>query len=117
MKKEFIEFVNALIAAAPDVAESLMTENVKAYMNALTDKEIEKPPVTEKGKLILQYLQGAEVKPYSSKEIATELFVSSRTVSGGLRKLTTDGFVEKVGTDPVLYLITEKGKELKLDEE
>ena len=37
MKQEFIDFLNALIAAAPDVAEEKMTENVKAYIDALTD--------------------------------------------------------------------------------
>lgn len=117
MKQEFIDFLNALIAAAPDVAEKLMTENVKAYIDALTDKQNEKPALTENGKIILRYLQNAPVQPYKSKEIAEQLFVSSRTVSGGMRKLTTDGFVEKVGSEPVLYLITEKGKEFKIDVE
>ena len=57
MKQEFINFVNTLIEAAPEVAEQHMTENVKAYLDALTDKKNEKPEVTDSGKLILKYLQ------------------------------------------------------------
>ena len=46
----------------------------------------------------------------SSKEMAEALTASSRTVSGAMRKLVTDGYVDKVGADPVVYAITEKGK-------
>ena len=116
MKKEFLDFVNALIEAAPEVAEEKMTENVKAYIDALTDKKNEKPVLTDSGKLILKHLQGTEVKVYKAKEIADELFVSSRNVSGAMRKLVTDGFVEKVGSDPVLYMITEKGKNYNIED-
>ena len=116
MKQEFIDFLNALIAAAPDVAEQLMTENVKAYIDALTDKKNEKPILTDNGKLVLKYLQNAEPGIYKAKDIADGLFVSSRNVSGAMRKLVTDGFVEKVGESPVLYTITEKGKNYTIED-
>jgi DNA-binding PadR family transcriptional regulator len=32
-----------------------------------------------------------------------------------MRKLVTDGFVEKIGQDPVYYSITEKGKNITID--
>ena len=116
MKQEFIDFLNALIAAAPDVADKLMTENVKAYIDALTDKKAEKPALTDNGKLVLKYLQDAPAGIYKAKDIADGLFVSSRNVSGAMRKLVTDGFVEKVGESPALYTLTEKGKEFKIEE-
>ena len=116
MKKEFMDFLNALMEAAPDVAEKLMTENVKAYIEALTDKKNEKPILTDNGKLVLKYLQNAEPGIYKAKDIADGLFVSSRNVSGAMRKLVTDGFVEKVGESPVLYTLTEKGKEFKIED-
>lgn len=116
MKKEFMDFLNALIEAAPDVAEELMTENVKAYIEALADKKNEKPILTDNGKLVLKYLQNAEPGIYKAKDIADGLFVSSRNVSGAMRKLVTDGFVEKVGESPVLYTLTEKGKEFKIED-
>ena len=116
MKQEFIEFLNALIAAAPDVAEEKMTENIKAYIDALTDKKAEKPILTDNGKLVLKYLQTIEPGLYKAKDIADGMFVSSRNVSGAMRKLVTDGFVEKMGESPVLYMITEKGKEFKIED-
>jgi predicted transcriptional regulator len=33
-----------------------------------------------------------------------------------MRKLVTDGFVEKVGQDPVMYILTEKGKNIKIED-
>ena len=36
-------------------------------------------------------------------------------VSGAMRKLVTDGFVEKVGQDPVIYSITENGKNINIE--
>ena len=54
MKQEFIEFVKALMEAAPEVVEEKMNDNVKMYLDALCDTEpAEKVVVTEKGKLIL----------------------------------------------------------------
>ena len=116
MKQEFLDFVNALIEASPDVANDLMTDNVKAYLDALKDKENEKPEITDNGKLILKYLQEAPAGIYKAKDIAEGLFVSSRNVSGAMRKLTADNFVEKVGESPALYTITEKGKNYKIED-
>jgi Mn-dependent DtxR family transcriptional regulator len=36
-------------------------------------------------------------------------------VSGAMRKLVTDGYVEKVGESPVIYMLTEKGKNITID--
>jgi predicted transcriptional regulator len=43
------------------------------------------------------------------------MFINSRTVSGAMRKLVTDGFVEKIGENPVIYSITEKGKNIEIN--
>ena len=52
---------------------------------------------------------------FTSKEIAEGLFTSGRSVAGSMRKLVTDGYVEKVGKDPVQYFLTEKGINYKFD--
>ena len=52
---------------------------------------------------------------WKSKDIAEGLFISSRAVSGAMRKLVTDGFVEKVGQDPVIYALTEQGKNIEIE--
>ena len=117
MKNEFIEFVNALIAAAPETADKLMTDNVRAYLAALTDSKADKPVLTDNGKMILKYMQENLNTPMmKAKDVAEGLFVSSRAVSGSLRKLVSDGFCEKVGTDPVVYALTEKGKTYKIED-
>ena len=112
-KDEFIKYIEKLIN------EEEMSKDAKDYWEALkVSKEIEKPTFTDNGKLIMKYLQelpeGAPAM--KAKEIAEEMFISSRAVSGAMRKLVTDGFVEKVGQDPVMYILTEKGKEIKIED-
>lgn len=41
--------------------------------------------------------------------IGESLGVGSRSVSGSMRKLVTDGYVEKSGSNPTVYKITNKG--------
>jgi predicted transcriptional regulator len=51
---------------------------------------------------------------WKARDIAEWLFISSRTVSGSMRKLVSDGFVEKVGSEPTIYSITELGKNVEI---
>lgn len=115
MKQEFLDFLNALMKAAPDVAEELMTDNIKAYIDALMDSKNDKPELTDNGKVILDYMQKSDVPMLKARDIAEGLFISSRAVSGSLRKLVNDGFCEKVGQDPVVYALTDKGRNYKID--
>jgi predicted transcriptional regulator len=115
MKQEFLDFLNALMKAAPDVAEELMTDNIKAYIDALMDSKNDKPELTDNGKVILDYMQKSEVPMLKARDVAEGLFISSRAVSGSLRKLVNDGFCEKVGQDPVVYALTDKGRNYKID--
>ena len=61
-----------------------------------------------------RFVTGIEIHPGAT--IGEGLFISSRTVSGAIRKLVTDGFVEKVGQDPVIYVITEQGKNIEIED-
>ena len=110
MKQEFLDFLKSLMEAAPDVVEEKMTDNVKKYIETLSGIKDDKPIITDNGKVILDYMQKTDVPMMKAKDIADGLLISSRKVSGSLRKLVTDGFVEKVGQDPVIYALTEKGK-------
>lgn len=114
-KDEFIEYVENLMAINP---EATMSDNVKVYWEALKGKvEVEKPMFTDNGKLILKYLQeNANDEMWKARDIAEGLFISSRAVSGAMRKLVTDGYVEKMGQDPVVYSLTEKGKEIIIED-
>lgn len=116
MKLEFINFVEKLMEASPDLTKELMTDEIKAYMNILrSTSEVEKPVITDSGKVILKYMQTCDKVALKSNEIAEGLFVSTRKISGAMRKLVSDGFVEKVSTDPIIYSITEKGKNYIID--
>lgn len=54
---------------------------------------------------------------FSSKSIGDEIFMTSRSVSGSIRKLVELGFVEKMGKNPVSYSLTQKGIEYDLNQE
>lgn len=108
-KQEFIEYVEAVIRGQEEPLE--MTENVRLYWEAFKGKEeAEKPLFTDNGKLILQHMKdNTNIPMWKAKDVAEGLFISSRAVSGAMRKLVTDGYVEKVGQDPVVYTLTKKG--------
>lgn len=113
MKKEFINFLHELMEAAPDVVKKSMTDNIKNYITALeSESSSDKPEFTERGLAILKYLKeeceaGAVVK---AKDIAEGMGLASKSVVGSIRKLVTDEYVEKIGEKPILYTLTEKGK-------
>lgn len=115
MRKEFLDFINKLMAHDQNFTDSIITDDIKEYLRILCDSEEIVSEVTDSGKVILKYMQDNDVKIGKAKDIANGLGVSSRTVSGSLRKLVADGFVEKVSKDPVVYAITEKGKNYKID--
>lgn len=110
MSNEFLNFVNKLMEANPELTESLMTDSIKNYLTVMADKK-EKPALTENGKAILSYLQENLVdKPFKSADVAQGMGISARGISGSLRKLVSDGFCDKTGKDPYIYNLTEKGK-------
>lgn len=116
-KEVFLKFFDELCAAAPSVATS-MPDDAKFYLDALRqmDVEADKPLFTENGKIVLKYLQEhPETAMWKARDIAEGLFVSSRTVSGACRKLANDNFIEKLGQNPTIYTLTEKGKTIVID--
>lgn len=111
-QQEFVDWVNLMF----EHSKIEPPENAKAYFEALksTTSE-EKPAFTNNGKAILSWLQTAPAVMYKARDIAEGMFVTVKSVSGALRKLVTDGYVEKVGQNPVVYVITEKGKNVNFE--
>lgn len=111
-KEEFIKYIEDLVDG--NIYE--MSENVRLYWEAFKGKvEEEKPLFTDNGKLILQFLkENQDTQMWKAKDIAEGLFISSRTVSGAIRKLVSDGYVEKIGQDPTIYSITDAGKKVEI---
>lgn len=108
-KEAFINEINkALEVGKIELSED--AENYFAALNNTADKE--KPAFTENGKLILRYLQ--ENKDiynnlFKARDIGEGLGITSKTASGAMRKLVNDGYAEKIGENPVIYAITDKG--------
>lgn len=114
-KQEFIDFINDLLKTYNTSIPDTLTEYWEAFSQ---EKEKEKPLFTENGKMILQFLQTHNEKNlWKAREIAEGLFINSKTVSGSIRKLVNDEYVEKVSKDPVIYALTEKGKNVVFKDE
>lgn len=115
-KQKFIEIIQKEIFDRDDIYSENYPEDwedLVAYWDVFKGKEEnEKPLFTDNGKLILKYMQEhiSDMPMAKARDIGEGLFISSRTVSGAIRKLVTDGYVEKIGTDPVVYSLTETGK-------
>lgn len=87
----------------------------KDFKDGKTEKSSKE--MTENGKKLLGWMQNNIEKlsnVFTSKEMAEAFFTSGRSVAGSMRKLVNDGYVNKVGKDPVLYSLTEKGKNYQL---
>lgn len=114
--EEFISFFDWLVANCnqPVVLPSAVAD-VKEQIMAQSQNYKEKPLFTESGLQILEYLQGVEPNKMKASDIAQGMGISSRKVSGAIRKLVSDDFVEKFGASPVIYSLTEKGKNFNLD--
>ena len=69
--------------------------------------------MTESGEKVLTWMLENEKEYsniFSAKVIGEGLFTSSRVVSGAMRKLVTDGYVEKAGQNPVSYSLTDTAR-------
>ena len=117
MKQEFIEFLEALMKASPEIVEEKGTEQVMAFIDTLKETTKKETELTENGAMVLGCMQASDSLTFKAKDIADIIGISSRTVSGALRKLVNDGYVDKIGQQPVIYSLTEKGKNYNIKAE
>lgn len=121
-KEMFINEISSIIQnQTGQKMEEILSQDALDYFNGLNmSGNNGKSKFTENGKLVLRYLQENKDNYnnlFKAKDIGEGLGISSRTASGAMRKLVTDGFVEKIGSDPVVYAITESGLNINLNEE
>lgn len=117
-KQKFINFIkeNAEIF---DKAED--PEIVEYWESFSTAVEVEKPAFTDNGKLIIQFFQNSATNDFGSgnewiaKDIAEQIGLTSRSVTGAMRKLINDGYIEKIAGEPTKYVMTEKGAAANLE--
>lgn len=84
------------------------------------DFKKEKPSqdVTENGLKILRFMQDTKSSynnAFKAHDIGFGLEISARSVSSSMRKLITNGYVEKSGANPVVYAITDSGIQKALE--
>lgn len=114
--ENFLNYFDWLVANCKESV--VIPDEVKEFYDILRsqqDKHIDKPLFTETGLQILEYLKAQDARSLKAKDIADGMEISSRKVSGSIRKLVTDGFVEKYGANPVVYTLTEKGKNFDIE--
>ena len=121
-REKFIEFVEHMINqmnfSASELDEHKEALDFYATLKA-TAAEQEKPLFTEKGKIILQFMQDNKTtynNMFKAKEIGEKLDISSRGAAATIRKLITDGYVEKFGNEPVVYSLTTLGENTSFNE-
>lgn len=111
-KEKFIEEIAKLLQDAP---ENFLSEDALDYWNGLlVTGDSGKVKFTENGKLVLKFLKDNKTvynNLFKAKEVGEGLNISSRTASGAMRKLVTDGYIEKIGANPVVYALTALGDE------
>ncbi len=109
-KEKFISEIEEIMASGVSLSEGAV-----AFLNELKMQKVSKSvDITENGYKILGFMKenaNQYNNIFKAKEIAEGLFMPPKSVSGSMRKLVTDGYVEKVGKDPVCYSITDKGKD------
>ena len=117
-RESFVDYVGRIIEEFDqDITKTAHGEQVKRYWKALLDGEETGKKVTENGQKILIFMQENEKAMnniFTSKEIAEALFVSGRSISGSMRKLFGDGYINKEGNNPVKYSLTDFGRNLSL---
>lgn len=109
-KEVFISVIDQLIGKTDMPTFCLDREEYETVMAYWEEFKSGKstPEITEKGQAILDYMNENKEKYnnlFKAKEIGEGLFWSSRTVSGAMRKLVLNGYVEKKGTNPTVYAL------------
>lgn len=97
-----------------------LSPEAKVYFEALkTAESKEKKRFTENGKLCLTFMRDNKAS-YNNLFKAKDFEaagITSKTAGGALRKLVTDGYVEKMGASPVIYSVTSLGESTNIEEE
>ena len=95
-----------------------LPDEAVAYFEELKNGKASLGGLTVNGKIILGFLQNNFEQYnniFTSKNIAEKIGVPSRSVSGAIRKLVSDGYVKKLNSNPVSYELTDLGKDFQID--
>jgi len=116
--KEFIdEMFNQLYGEADTAVGAEEMELARTALDFYENYQNSQPakkPITDKGIAIILAMR--EVEDWiTAKSLGEQMDISGRSVSGSLKKLVTDGYVDKRAGSPAAYKITEKGMTCNLE--
>ena len=106
-KNVFIETVDALFKSA-NTDIFIPMEAIEFFEDYKRSKSSNRKEITEKGVAIILALR-ENPEWITAKALGEIMDVSGRSVSGSMKKLVEDGYVEKRAGNPSAYKITEKG--------
>lgn len=112
-KEKFIELVKVLMENV-SIDETEWGDALIYFKALQMSEDNAKPAITDKGKDIILFIQNNYVSfnnMFSSKQIADGMGVPTKSVSASMRGLVSGGYLEKISDKPVIYSITEKGKD------
>ena len=92
-----------------------LTPQAQEFLEELLEKNSTESLLTENGKKILITMRDnceTYMNVFSSKQLGELLFMPARSVSGAMRKLVTEQYAQKNGSNPVTYSLTDAGKEI-----
>ena len=101
-KNKFFEEVDEIINSGAYGFSEEALEGLKELKSNIKNKT----GLTDNGKKVLQYMQEHNEESnnlFKAKDIGEGLGISSKAVSGSMRKLVKDGYINKVGKEPVIY--------------
>jgi len=120
-KEAFINIVQTVIFDSGETfnfSDKELNDALEFFEELKNNKTKNSKDMTENGAKLLSWMQenvDTMTNLFTSKEIAEALFTSGRSIAGSMRKLVNDGYVEKIGKDPVQYSLTEAGKNYKFE--
>lgn len=116
-REKFINFIESLNLTEYGLNEEDVADIQEFWEEFKSGKAVAANGLTENGTKILLYMQAnesAQNNLFNCKAIGEGLFMSSRSISGAMRKLITDEYVTKSGNNPVIYSLTTKGREASI---
>lgn len=121
-KEKFIKLIQTEIFDRADIWSENYEEDwldVVSFWEEFKNGKVKNSgAMTENGAKILTWMQenvDSMNNIFTSKEAAEALFTSGRSIAGSMRKLVNDGYVDKIGKDPVQYSLTDAGKNYQFD--
>lgn len=120
-KETFIQIVQTVIFDSDETfnfSDKELNDALEFFEDLKNNKIKNSGAMTENGTKLLRWMQENIDKMnnlFTSKEAAEALFTSGRSIAGTMRKLVTDGYVEKTGKNPIQYSLTEVGKTFNFD--